>query len=296
MSVPGPTIAELSARVQKDRHREVGNWLARKIARPTAVYGCWLAIRVGLSAHQVTLLALLCWLSAAGAIGTGDRLFFVIGVTLAQLGYWLDHVDGQVARWRGTSSLDGVYLDYLMHHLANATLGFGLGFGLAVRFAEPRWAIAGFAIGLGWAGLSLHNDCRYKAFFQRLKSAKGSYRVDGGAGGRPQPPAPWPRRGRAALTWPAFKACEIHVITLALAGLGVLAMAGPSAWLFLWRASVLCMAVLAPSLAIGRSARAVTGRAAESEFVRWFQPLEDQGGHRARATERRPLDTEAARD
>ena len=86
------------------------------------------------------------------AIGTGDRLLFVVGVVLAQLGFWLDHVDGQVARWRGTSSLDGVYLDYLMHHAANLALGFALGYGLAVRLGDLRWTIAGFAIGLGWAG------------------------------------------------------------------------------------------------------------------------------------------------
>jgi CDP-alcohol phosphatidyltransferase len=296
MSARWPTIAELRARVQKDRHREIGNWLARKVARPTAVYGCWLAIRVGLTAHQVTLIALVCWLLAAGFIGTGNRLLFVIGVILAQLGYWLDHVDGQVARWRGTSSLDGVYLDYLMHHAASAILGFGLGFGLAIHFAELRWAIAGFAISMGWAGLSLHNDCRYKAFFQRLKSTNGSYRVDGGGGGRPQPPARWPGRGRAALTWPAFKACEIHVITLALAGLGMLAIGIPSAWLLLWRALVICMAVLAPALAIGRAARSVTGRAAESEFARWFQPLEDRDRQCTGSAERLPLDTEAEAD
>jgi hypothetical protein len=296
MSALGPTIAELRARVQKDRHREIGNWLARSVARPTAVYGCWLAIRVGLTANQVTMIALVCSLTAAAAIGTGDRLLFIIGVFLAQLSYWLDHVDGQVARWRGTSSLDGVYLDYLMHHAANLTLGFGLGYGLAVRFAEPRWAIAGFAIGLGWAGLSLHNDCRYKAFFQRLKSAKGSYRVDGGRGGRPQPPAPWPRRGLAALTWPAFKACEIHVVTSALAGLAVLAIASPKAWLFLWQALVICMAGLAPALAIGRTARSVSGRAAESEFARWFQPLGEIEELRAGPTKRRPLDTDVAAD
>ena len=123
MTAVRPTIAELRARVQKDRHREIGNWLARRVARPTAVYGCWLAIRLGLSAHQVTLLALASWLLASVAIGTGDRTLFVVGVVLAQLGFWLDHVDGQVARWRGTVSLDGVYLDYLMHHAANLSLG-----------------------------------------------------------------------------------------------------------------------------------------------------------------------------
>ncbi len=58
MSHSRPTIAELRARVQKDRHREIGNWLARRVARPTAVYGTWLAIRLGLTAHQVTAAAL----------------------------------------------------------------------------------------------------------------------------------------------------------------------------------------------------------------------------------------------
>src|SRR5271168_651621 len=149
MSQLRPTLAELRGCVQKERHREIGNWLARKVARPTAVYGCWLAIRLGLSAHQVTLIALSCWLFASGAIGTGNRVLFVIGVSLAQLGFWLDHVDGQVARWRGTSSLDGVYLDYLMHHAANLALGFALGYGLAARSGDTRWTIAGFAIAVG---------------------------------------------------------------------------------------------------------------------------------------------------
>ena len=39
MTAAAPTIAELRARVHKDRHREIGNWLARRVARPTAVYG-----------------------------------------------------------------------------------------------------------------------------------------------------------------------------------------------------------------------------------------------------------------
>ena len=233
MTRSGPTIADLRAHVQKDRHREIGNWLARRVARPTAVYGCWLAIRLGLSAHQVTMGALCSSLAAAAAIGTGDRTFFVVGVVLVHLGFWLDHVDGQVARWRGTVSLDGVYLDYLMHHAANLALGFALGYGLAARSDETRWTIAGFAIAVGWELLSLHNDCRYKAFFQRLKTATVSYRVDGGAGGRPQPPAAWPHRGRQAITWPAYKLCEIHVVVIGLTALAALAIVFPPLWLAL---------------------------------------------------------------
>ena len=137
-----PTLAELRARVHKDRHREIGNWLARRWARPAAVYGTWLAVRCGISAHQVTLAALAASLASALAIGTGSRLGFIAGVGFAQLAFWLDRVDGQVARWRGTASLSGVYLDYLMHHAANLALGFALGYGLVARSGNPHWAIA----------------------------------------------------------------------------------------------------------------------------------------------------------
>lgn len=292
-----PTLSELRARVQKGRHREIGNWLARRVARPSAVYGCWLAVRLGLSAHQVTAAAWLSSLAASAAIGTGDRSMFVLGIALAHLAFWLDHVDGQVARWRGTASLDGVYLDYLMHHAANLALGFALGYGLSARSGDARWTIAGFAIGAGWTMLSLHNDCRYKALFQRLKTETGSYRIDGGAGGRPQPPAPWPRRGLAAIAWPAYKACEPHVVLLGLTAMALVAVAAPAAWLILWHGGVLVFAALAPLLAIARIARAVRRGAVEDEFARWLRPADGTGnretaaatilaetpGHRSRA-------------
>src|SRR6185437_364810 len=96
---------------------------------------------------------------------------------------------------------------------------------------DLRWALAGFAIGVGWTFLSIHNDCRYKAMFQRLKREFGSYRVEGGAGGRPAPAAGWPRSGRGRFTWPAYKACEPHVVLSGLTVFALLAMAAPGAWL-----------------------------------------------------------------
>jgi hypothetical protein len=267
-----PTLGQLRARVHKDRHREIGNWLACRVARPTAVYGTWLAVRLGLSAHQVTLAALAASLGAAAAVASGTRGGFILGVSLAHLAFWLDRVDGQVARWRGTASLSGVYLDYLMHHAANLALGFALGYGLAARTGDARWALAGFATAAGWALLSLHNDCRYKAFFQRLKREAGAFRVEGGSGGRPAPPAPWPRRGLGALTWPAFKACEPHVVLVAITALAACAAVAPGLWITLWRAGVAGMSVLAPALAAGRVARGVGRGTVDREFDQWFRP------------------------
>ena len=268
-----PTLADLRGKVHKNHHREIGNWLARRLGRPSAVYGTWLAVRWGITAHQVTLASLVVSIAGAVAIGTGTRSGFIGGVMLAHLAFWLDHVDGQVARWRGTAGLDGVYLDYLMHHAWAIALGFGLGYGLAEQSGDVRWAAAGALIASGWAFLSLHNDCRYKAFFQRLKASKRSYRVDGGSGGRPAPAAVWPRRGKGILTWPAYKACEPHVVLIALTGLAALACVLPGFWREGWRWGVRGMAVLAPLLAVARASKAVKAGAIEGEFNRWFRPI-----------------------
>ena len=274
MTVPSrhPTLDELRARAHKGRHREVGNWLARRVGRPWALYGTWVAVRLGLSAHQVTLLAWLAGMAAAVAVGTGSRWGFVAGVALAHLAFWLDHVDGQVARWTGTASLDGVYLDYLMHHATAPALGFGLGYGLLSRTGQPLWAVAGFAIASGWLFLGLHNDARYKAFFQRLKASPETFQVTGGAGGRPAPPPGWPRHGRGRLTWPAYKACEPHVVLLALTGMAPIALIAPDAWLRIDQTCVLLMALLAPTLALARITRFARRGGIEAEFAVWFQP------------------------
>ncbi|MHC5539384.1 CDP-alcohol phosphatidyltransferase family protein, partial [Singulisphaera rosea] len=216
--------------------------------------------------------ALLALGGASVAIASGTRGGFIAGVVLAHLAFWLDHVDGQVARWRGTSSLDGVYFDYLLHHAWNLGLGFALGQGLAFRSGDPTWSVAGFAIALGWLFLGLHNDCRYKAFFQRLKRETVEYRVEGGSGGRPSPPTPWPRRGRAALTWPAYKACEAHVVLAGLSAFALLALASEPAWECVMRGSVRGMAILAPTLAIARASRTISRRSVSSEFDAWFRP------------------------
>lgn len=268
-----PTLAELRPRVQKQRHREIGSGLARYWARPSAVYGTWLALRLGLGAHQVTVLALLVALGSAAAVATGTPVGFLASAALALLAFWLDHVDGQVARWRGTASLDGVYLDYLMHHAHALALGFGLGFGLARRTGELGWTAAGFLAGAGWLFLGLHNDCRYKAFFQRLKLPGGRYRVDAGSAARPAPAARCPSTGRGRLTWPAFKLCEPHVVLVSLLLLATMLAAGVGPWERAWKVYLLGMALLAPVLATARLARCVGQGAVEAEFEQWFRSL-----------------------
>ena len=271
----GPSLGELRSKVQKPRHQEIGNWLARKVARPTAIYGTWLAVRLNLKAHQVTLGSLFSSLLGAIAIGTGQREGLLAGVLLLHLGFWLDHVDGQVARWRGTAGLSGVYFDYLMHHVTSMALGFALGMGVAVQAGNLAWSVVGFMIATGWVLLGLHNDCRYKAFFQILKSSNKSFQIDGGAGGRPEPAPGWQFIGWKMVSWPLLKLCEPHVVLGSLSLLAILALIPGDTWMLAWRGYAGALACIAPVLAAVRIARTIVRDTTTQEFNCWFRPLDN---------------------
>lgn len=266
------SLAELETRCQKPGHRFHGNWMARRLARPAALHVTRLVLPLGIGAHCLTLVATLVGLTAAVAFAYGNRAGLIGGAGLLQLWYLLDHVDGQVARYRGTASLSGVYLDYLMHYVVHAACPFGLGWGLFVQTGEPLWMLAGFLGSTGATLQGLAADFRLKAFFQRLKWLEGEHRVQGGGGGRPGPAVAPPSMQNPwrLVAYLAQKLCEMHVVmnlltALALASLIFPATAQRGIALF-----VGLFALLAPSLALFRVARSVACDLPEREYAQWF--------------------------
>jgi hypothetical protein len=252
---------------QKPDHRVIGNWMARRVTRPLALKVTRLVAPLGVSAHAATFFAWGAGLAAAFAFAGGTPLFWVVGATLLQLWYLLDHVDGQLARLRGTESLDGAALDYLMHHTLNLLVPIGIGWGFGSRGS----LLAGLSWGLGLFAIGLLHDVRYKAFIKRLKRLHGELRAIGGGGGRPAPPAPMPRRPKTLAGWLARKACETHVIMNVLTLLAIGEWLIGDATLVTGRAYLLIMAALAPSLAAMLLCRSLRQGSAEQEFAAWFQ-------------------------
>ena len=143
-----PTIAELRTATQPASifARNSGeHWAGKLYMRRLSPYLTRLLIRTPLSPDAVTWLMILVGLAAA-ALLTLPGLPPAIGVVvLIQLQLLLDCSDGELARWRKTSSPAGIFLDRLAHNVTEAALPIAL----AIR-ADGGWDSLG-----GWTTLGL---------------------------------------------------------------------------------------------------------------------------------------------
>src|SRR3954449_10234892 len=125
-----PSIAELRAVSQPDGllARNSGeHWAGRLYLRRLSPHVTRLLVATPISANGVTWLMVVAGLLAAGSLSLGGIGGALGALVLVPLQLLLHCCDGEVARWRGTSSPVGVYLDRVAHHLTEAALPVGLG-------------------------------------------------------------------------------------------------------------------------------------------------------------------------
>jgi len=271
--------------------------MARRIARPAALRITWCLAPWGVSANMMTWLAWMVSMASAWAFANGSVWGWTWGALLLQLWYLLDHVDGQLARLRGTASLDGVQLDYLMHHSVNLAIPLGVGFGMFQQEGQTGWLLAGAMWGWGLLLIGLQNDAQYKAFFYRLWMLREQGQ-QGGVQSLPEShpavclcPAVCPQKADApqpsfvegdrkkgvgsvwaAVRWIGRKVCEIHVVMNLLTALAATAWLArvwpPMGWI--GKGYVVGMSLLAPAVALGALWRSQRQQRCEKEFAQWF--------------------------
>ncbi|MDP8259079.1 MAG: CDP-alcohol phosphatidyltransferase family protein [Candidatus Aadella gelida] len=166
------TLKELNKICQKPEYKTKGNWMVRNITRDMALPVSWLLLHANITANQVTLFSLVIAGAACLMFGAGVRGTMLGGAVLLQLWYLLDHVDGHIARYRGESSLTGVYFDYITHYIVHAAIFIGIGVGIATDDGGSTFLIMGFAAAFGVTFLNLVYDVMYKTYFFRLTKAR----------------------------------------------------------------------------------------------------------------------------
>lgn len=166
------SLKELNQICQKPRYRETGNWMVRNILRDLALPITWLLLHTPVTAHQVTTASLLVVLGGIALFAAKSPGAFFAGVLLLQLWYLLDHVDGQIARYRKTASLSGRFFDFLTHHIVHACVFFALGLYGYAETGGFFYVVAGFFSALGIAVFNLINDTKCKTFIEKIDSSK----------------------------------------------------------------------------------------------------------------------------
>lgn len=283
------TLAEIRLRGQKPNYRVQGNWLARRWARPSAIYGTWLAIRLGVPAHAVTVAAGIAWLFEAFFLAQGSPGTFCLGVAFGYLGFWLDHVDGQVARVSRGESVDGIFLDFWMHTAHACVRGYGLGWGLFAVTGEPCAILAGMATSFGWVMIGHTNDAAYKAIFAELNkyAERGAVLSLRRQERQPESPAGAGRNRLPRLAaWLVVKLQEPHSVLMMLTPVGVVYVLMPRAGLVAWHGLLWFWAVSGPFVALVRLRRMVVRGVVTNSFATWFESPGDDD---------QPVNDEAAR-
>ena len=124
------SIAELRAVTQPPEvrgRRNAEHWTASLYLRRFSPYLTWLLLKTPISANGVTGLMILVGWSTAAALLIPGVWGALLAVVLGQLQMLVDCCDGEVARWRRTSSPAGVFLDKVGHYTTEALIPLALG-------------------------------------------------------------------------------------------------------------------------------------------------------------------------
>ena len=144
-----PSIAEIRSVGQPEailRRPSAEHWSAQLYMRRLSPYATRAFLGARLSADTVTALMIPVGIAAGAVLGIAGVAAAIGAALLVQFQVLLDCSDGEVARWRRTSSARGTYLDQIAHYSTEAALAAGLG----VRAAGGWDNAAG-----GWTSLGL---------------------------------------------------------------------------------------------------------------------------------------------
>jgi len=135
---------EFSNKIEKDQTDLKADWYGRffvwKISAPIT----YLLVRTPISANQITVIQEIIGTIGAIMLAVPSIKIMLLGIFLIQFGFILDCVDGEVARYKGQSSVRGVFLDLIGHQIVIPFYIFFTSLGVFVRTGQLDALIIGF--------------------------------------------------------------------------------------------------------------------------------------------------------
>ncbi|MEX1079226.1 MAG: CDP-alcohol phosphatidyltransferase family protein [Homoserinimonas sp.] len=147
------SIAQLREISQPPEVRSRANaehWTASLYLRDVSPYLTWVLLKTSISANGVTGLMILAGWATAFSLLVPGIAGAALALVMGQLQMLVDCSDGEVARWRGTSSPAGVFLDKVGHYTTESLIPIVIGIRAAgFPFDAPEdffWTTLGFAL------------------------------------------------------------------------------------------------------------------------------------------------------
>ncbi|MFC2078688.1 CDP-alcohol phosphatidyltransferase family protein [Candidatus Bipolaricaulota bacterium] len=110
------------------------------VVRRISFYPTWLFLRLGISANQATYISIVIGVIGCGLLAFGDYNVRVVGALLANSWIILDCVDGNISRFKKTSSHYGELIDAISGYLMNGYLFLSVGIGACIHI-EPSFGL-----------------------------------------------------------------------------------------------------------------------------------------------------------
>lgn len=123
----------------------------------------WVAVRIGATPNQVTLVSFAVGLYSAYSFSRGTFMGALLGALLLQLSIIIDCVDGELARYTRRFSKLGAWLDAVTDRIKEYLVFLGLAYG-AARQGEDLWLLA-----LGMMALQTFRHLSDYNFAQSMK-------------------------------------------------------------------------------------------------------------------------------
>jgi phosphatidylglycerophosphate synthase len=128
-----PSIADLRIICQKPVESH-DSYSLSLIYRRISIYITKIFLFTSITANQVTLMSLVIGLIAAVILALGH---YSLGALIYLFSMVMDCVDGEIARYRNSSSIKGVYLDIITHYINTPALFMGLSIGIYRSTQNP---------------------------------------------------------------------------------------------------------------------------------------------------------------
>lgn len=148
-------------------------WYAKYLIRHISIRITRLLLPTGISANQATLIAIFTGILACIFIGTGSNVYSIFGVALLQLSYIIDCVDGEIARYREESSVNGIFIDFIAHEVLIPFSFLALSFFIYINTSDISFIVIGVLA--SWASTSPMGKAKGNVLLSLLEKSNLSH-------------------------------------------------------------------------------------------------------------------------